>query len=231
MLDLDDVGAGVADHRRQHRQPARRVLGVDEEAHQPPLPAEAAEDRPRRGAEARRSPRHDEHHGATAEPCRVVEQQRQRRRAGALGHRLLQLEQVRDRRLDRRLVHGDHVVGQRADQRDVSTPGSVTAMPSAIVAVSRTGDADPEWKRSVIAGNSSLCTPTSSASRASGLAGTQATATPARSPPPPTGTITASHCGTAGHDLDADRPLTRDHEWVVVGMHEHPSVAIGDPAR
>ena len=57
-----------------------------------------------------------------------------------------------------------------------------------------------------------------------------AVATPAISPPPPTGTTTVSRSSTLGGELEPDGALAGHHERVVVGVHERQPALGGERA-
>ena len=82
---------------------------------------------------------------------------------------------------------------KRRASASVWRPTRRTAMPSAMVAAAGTVTRSPAWRAARIPGISSLCTPVT---RTAGLSALRATATPPMSPPPPTGTMTASRSGT-----------------------------------
>ena len=86
----------------------------------------------------------------------------------------------------------------------VSSPGALTAIPSAIV-------------RDV----SATCTPITSTS---GRADLTAIATPLQSPPPPTGIDDAREVRDLFQQLEPERALARDHVGVVERVHEREPV-------
>ena len=85
---------------------------------------------------------------AAGEMLGMGEQRGEAGGAGALGHRLLDLEQQRDGALDRDLVDRQHPVEQGAgDATSGSLPMSRTAMPSAMVSPPAvTGSPARSWR-------------------------------------------------------------------------------------
>ena len=105
----------------------------------------------------------------------------------------------------------------------VSSPGCLTAMPSAIVidAVASTGS--PRWSDSTYGAHAATWTPTTSTS---GRADLTAIATPLHSPPPPTGTTTLARSGHLLEQLEPERALAGDDVGVVERVDERePALA------
>ena len=106
---------------------------------------------------------------------------------------------------------------QRSISGRVSSPGRLTAMPSAIVRA--LGVSTGSWAaiESAIAAQPSAWTPITSIE---GSWSFSAIASPLASPPPPTGTSTRRRFGHLGGELDADAGLAADHVGVVEGVDE-----------
>ena len=139
-------------------------------------------------------PESTEGHRAALERQPAVDEGGQRDRAGALGHRLLDLEQQEDGVGDLLLADGDDLVDVSPGQGEGLPPTARTAMPSAIVSAGGTGPGSgPPARARAIAGISSACTPMT---RTEGRRDFTASPSPPASPPPPTGTSTASRAGT-----------------------------------
>ena len=110
------------------------VLGGDLEPRDPPLADEVADQDVGEQMGVDIAAAQDGRDLAALEPPGIVEDRREPGRAGALDHRLFDPDQHRHRLLERALGHEDEVVGQLSLRiREVSSPGCLTAMPSASV--------------------------------------------------------------------------------------------------
>ena len=105
------------------------------------------------------------------------------------------------------------------------SPGVVTCWPSAIVRGTSTETRSPARSERAVSSPASGSTPTT---RARGASALTAVATPAISPPPPTGTTTVVEVVDLGDQLERDGALPRHHERLVVGMHERQSALGGE---
>ena len=94
----------------------------------------------------------------------------------------------------------------------VSSPGCLTAIPSAIV------------PRPVLP----ACTPTM---LTPGRSARSAIAIPAASPPPPTGSTNVADVRQLGRELEPDRALARDHALVLERVHERRAGLLGARER
>jgi hypothetical protein len=114
--DVQDVGAGRSQDRRQPRQGSRAVADADGDFAHPPVRREAAVDDPREHGDVDVAACQDEHDLLTLEVAGRRHRRRQRDGAGAFDHRLLQLQQLEHGARDRRLVDEQQLVQPRADQ-------------------------------------------------------------------------------------------------------------------
>ena len=94
---------------------------------------------------------------------------------------------------------------------DVSSPGCLTAIPSAIVKPEPPGSVPAAW------------TPTM---RRPGRTARSASAMPAASPPPPIGITTVSAFSHLLGELEPDRPLPGDHERVLERVDERRAALV-----
>ena len=109
----------------------------------------------------------------------------------------------------------------------VSSPAMVTCWPSAIVWGTSIDTRSPARSERATSSPASGSTPTT---RACGASALTAVATPAISPPPPTGTTTVSRSSTLGGELEPDGALPGHHERLVVGVHERQPALGGERA-
>ena len=134
VVDLDDVGAGLAQQVGDLGQRARPIHQIDGELGQPPLAGQLA--RQHAGQQPRVDVAAAQHEADAAadELVAHLEGGRQAGRAGAFHHRLLDVDQQAHGVLDLGLGHQHDVVDQLAHHRPaVMRPGAFTAMPSASV--------------------------------------------------------------------------------------------------
>ena len=146
----------------------------------------------------------------------VAKQRRERRRARALDHRLLDLEQHHDRLLDVALVHEEdlaHVLlDDRARERarllhrDALGDGGGGERAASVPFIA--------W---YIAGKRTISTPYTSMAGFSAFAAIEM---PEIRPPPPMATTSASSSGCSRQHLEARGALPRDDLLVVVGMDQ-----------
>ena len=125
----------------------------------------------------------------------ALHQRRQRRRAGALGQRLLAFEQHQDGGGDLLFVDGDDLVDVPRDHRQREFAGAAhgDAVGDGGRSVDRHGMMLASTARA-IDGKRAVCTPMM---RTLGRVSLIAQAMPLMSPPPPMGTTTASRSGPA----------------------------------
>ena len=148
---------------------------------------------------------------------RPAEQRRHADGARTLDHELGALQQEHHRLGDVVLVDDDDLVDQRSISASVSSPGRLTAMPSAIVSAGSTATGSPSRSESANGAQAAAWTPTTSTS---GRCVLIAIATPLTSPPPPTGTMTLREVRHVLEQLEPERALAGDHVEVVERVHE-----------
>ena len=121
------LAPSVAEQRRHAGQRAGHVAHVDRQPHEAPRTRHAALDD--LGQQQRLDVAAAQHQpdAAPGEALAVLHQRRQADRAGALDHRLLDLEQREDRHLDVALVDQQHVVDRAPDDRQRQRAGLLHA--------------------------------------------------------------------------------------------------------
>ena len=139
-------------------------------------------------------------------------------RAGAFGHRLLDLEQQADRRLDVALGDQQDLVDQRVDRsRPVSAPGSLTAMPSAIVSPAQGSSLPLIWQYM----RRDTARPGRRSTSMSGLERlAPRSPMPEISPPPPIGTTSVSRSGASASISSATVPWPGNDLGIVERVDE-----------
>src|SRR5438067_822988 len=100
VLDFDDVAAGVGDELRHLREAARDIRHRDAQAHEARIAHQAAHQHRGEHAAVDVAPRDRDADALAGEALRMLEQRRERRGAGALGHGLFDLDQRDDAALD-----------------------------------------------------------------------------------------------------------------------------------
>ena len=156
----------------------------------------------------------------------MLEQRGERRGTGAFGHGLLDLEVEADGLLDVRLAHGEHVVGERADDLACELPGFWN------------GDAVGDGVADTWLGISCECGDhrrTTLRLHSDELDIGRDLARHERDPGQQTATAHRSddrfEIGVLGEHLDRDGALAGDHRRLVERVHEREAVTRRAPAR
>ena len=133
MVDLDDVHAGLLKLAAMAASAPGRSCAAT--AAVPSAPAERDRGQAHRRADACRCCRRKRRCATffPGKPRRIGQHRGKTRRAGAFHNALLDRDEDRDRAFDVAFGDQDDLVGDVARIRDVSLPGSLTAMPSASV--------------------------------------------------------------------------------------------------
>ena len=145
-------------------------------------------------------------------------------RSRPLDDELAALEQQRHRLGGRVLADDDHSSSSSVRIGSVIPPGRLTAMPSAIVSADVASIGSPACIDSGNGAHAAAWTPMICTS---GLASLIASATPAHSPPPPTGITTLRQVGHVLEQLEPERALAGDDRRVVERVHERQPAALG----
>ena len=116
--DVDDVAALLGDDGGDPDQTARAVGHADAQPHQPLGAHQPAQDHRRQQPAVDIAATQDEADAAAPEPLRVAGDGGEAGGTSTLGHRLLDLQQLQHRGLDRRLLDQHHIVDQPLDDRE-----------------------------------------------------------------------------------------------------------------
>ncbi len=133
MLDIDDVALLVCNNSCDHSECPWAVGDIDMKSDKSSRSGKASQQDGRQHAGVDISTARDQRNGLATKHLGILENRGERGCARTLDNRLLDLDVQGYRLFDTLLGDCDDLIDEFPDHRGVSTPGSATAIPSAIV--------------------------------------------------------------------------------------------------